>query len=466
VLFWTASDGFRAMWNPFRRTEERRDDICRHLLIVGRNGEPLEPVRKPQRALNSSEFNAHINTILEGVDAQPDAKVMVFIHGGLNTYTQSFDRAATLIPVMMAAGCYPIFVNWRSGLVDCYCEHLFRVRQGRVHRHYWWLTWLYFLVADLGRAVFRIPAALYLQIINDCKPYLKESNPDGLNSVALFDAMRKRRRTGGASGTIAVSMGEDLRSTREKFVRLTALLMTYPFKFCTGPIIDAFGTSAWGNMLRRTKTLFRTPDEFDIRDLRKKSADPTIIQSRVDRALDLPPTGALSLFAAALAEWSSNHSRSQITVVGHSMGTLVLNRIIREFPRLRCTKLMFLAAACSIADFIESTGLYLEQHPETRVLSLCLHPIAENAEFNAFDLSPRGSLLVWIDNFMSAPETTADRRLGVWENIMQSTHMIPVHLRSRFNFKAFGVGKEAGQPQTHSALGSIDFWNPKYWSED
>jgi hypothetical protein len=438
-------------------------DVSKNLIIVGSDGEPLKPVRYDPKGMTRPEFDSHVSAILQGLEEEPHGKLLIFIHGGLNTYAQSFDRAMRLIPLIKDAGYYPIFVNWRSGLVDCYREHLFSVRQGRVHRNYWWLTWLYFLTADLGRAVFRSAAAIYLQIINDCKPYLPGWNPDGRNSAALFEVLKKRRHSANNGPALAISKGEDSRTPIERLSQLTLLLLTYLPKLATGAFVDAFGTSAWVNMLRRTKTLFRTPQEFDIRDsLEKESVTPLI-----EDVLDTPPTGALAIFANALVEKLGSASRRyEITVVGHSMGTIVLNRLLKDFPRLSCANLVYLAAACSIAEFMDSVVSYLERHKDTRVFNLCLHPIAEELESNAFEFSPRGSLLVWIDNFMSSPETTADRRLGVWENILQATHMIPQQFRGRITLKAFGVGRKAGKPQTHSELGSINFWNPNLWEAE
>src|SRR5262249_9960124 len=147
------------------------------------------------------------------------------------------------------------------------------------------------LIADLGRAVFRIPAALYLQLINDCKPYFPKENPDGLNSVALFKELEERHCKGRGQ-RLAVFIGEDVRTNSERWSQISRLVATYLLKAFAGAIVDALGTSAWGNMLRRTKTLFHTPQEFDIRDNRGDSA--------VKRALDSMPTGALAKFFSRL----------------------------------------------------------------------------------------------------------------------------------------------------------------------
>ena len=145
------------------------------------------------------------------------------------------------------------------------------------------------------------------------------------------------------------------------------------------------------------------------------------------------------------------------------MGAIVLNQIMRQFLQLSCMNIVYMAAACSISEFVESVVPYLREHKRARVYNLCLHPIAEEIESSALEAAPRGSLLVWIDNFLSSPETTPDRRLGVWENILQATHMIPSDLRGRIYIKGFSAGNNADKPQTHSDFGRLEFWNPKLW---
>jgi hypothetical protein len=437
------------------------EGASKHVVVISRDGDALRPERSPRTAMSGNEFSKYVSDMLREMERSPGKRrLLLYVHGGLNTYSQSLDRAKKLTKLIAEAGYYPIFVNWRSGLVDCYVEHLFRVRQGRIHRQYWWITWLYYLVADVGRALFRFPAAFYLQVINDCKPYMPGSNPDWLNSTALFIKLRKRYEDTlrkGDGTALGVSLGTDRRTPAEKWILLVRLLVSVPVKVVSGAIVDAFGTSAWGNMLRRTKALFRKPQEFDIRD--KLDKEPEI-----ERALDTAPTGAFSLFLRKLSEKvKSDPSSYEITLVGHSMGTIVLNRLMKDFPSLPCAHIVYMGAACSIADFVDSVVPYLESNSRTRFFNLCLHPVAEESESNALEVAPRGSLLVWIDNFLSSPETTPDRRLGVWENVLQATHMIPQHLRGRICIKGFSAGRTAGKPQKHSEFGDIEFWRPELW---
>jgi hypothetical protein len=113
-----------------------------------------------------------------------------------------------------------------------------------------------------------------------------------------------------------------------------------------------------------------------------------------------------------------------------------------------------LAAACSIDDFSSSVLPYLREHTNTQFYSLSLHPVAEAGEWYliAGDLVPRGSLLIWLDNFLMNPVTEQERTLGRWRNLFRTSATgEPViqrfyendsssSLTNRLHFRAFSVG--------------------------
>jgi hypothetical protein len=434
-------------------------DWSQHIIVAGRDGKNRKPER-PSDELCRAEYEIRIRNLLRELDEQEgNKKILIFVHGGLNSYKDSIARAEELCPKINDAGYFPVFVCWRSALWPCYWEHLTSIRQGRVHRGYEWFTWLYYLTADVGRAVFRVPAALYLQVINDCKPYMPNHNPEGQCAGALLLALKERVRTKPPAKSIKIYEGTDWMTYQEKRNLLIRLVATYPLKIVSGALIDAVGKSAWDNMLRRTKTLFRNPDEFDIRDHYTNPA-------KVDAALNRTSSGALSIFFARLSKHiqRNNNSTYKITLIGHSMGTIVLNTVLHEYPRLPCEDIVYMAAACSIQDFIASVVPFLKKHVNTKFYNLCLHPLAEQTEASAYEVAPRGSLLTWIDNFLASPQTIPDRTLGCWENVLQTTHMIPRALRGRIHIKAFDAGASDGKPRRHGDFGAIEFWDKKQWT--
>jgi pimeloyl-ACP methyl ester carboxylesterase len=176
----------------------------------------------------------------------------------------------------------------------------------------------------------------------------------------------------------------------------------------------------------------------------------------------------------------------EITLIGHSMGSMVVNELLRrqtahEIERgqilrqtpLPVTNIVYMAAACSIRDFNQSVIPFMqrEEHKKVQFYDLCLHPTAELIESNYGDLPPRGSLLCWIDDFLAEPSTPLDRTLGRWENLIQVPYIIPQPLRGRVSIKAFALNRKrtnwlAGansQPQHHGDFSVAPYWNPKFW---
>jgi len=87
---------------------------------------------------------------------------------------------------------------------------------------------------------------------------------------------------------------------------------------------------------------------------------------------------------------------------------------------------------------------------------------------------------VWIDNFLSKPETHLDRTMGRWTNLMVTLRNTPTNLRNRIHVRGFDVGKPAVencplpeevkgvpdacyQPQKHGDFANGPFWNTDYW---
>lgn len=65
---------------------------------------------------------------------------------------------------------YPILVNWESGMLDPYADHLFRIRQGKEAPVLGPLSAPFYLLADVGRAVFRYPVTMGFQIYRGLTP--------------------------------------------------------------------------------------------------------------------------------------------------------------------------------------------------------------------------------------------------------------------------------------------------------
>lgn len=86
-----------------------------HIIVVGSDGEPRQP-ESPSDVLTVAEYKKRIASLLSklGKSKQDgDKKILIFVHGGLNSYKDSIKHAEYLYPKITDAGCFPVFVSWR-----------------------------------------------------------------------------------------------------------------------------------------------------------------------------------------------------------------------------------------------------------------------------------------------------------------------------------------------------------------
>lgn len=385
------------------------------------------------------------------------------------------------------------------------------------------------LLADVGRGITRILVTWYYQFITDLKPLVPRFNPDESNWKAILSALSEAQNTH-PDQALRVSLGKDTRAMARwhQLARVFAYFnaWTFLFSYLVWFLIDALGKSAWDVMVRRTRTLFRTVYEFDLyltdttsqsfnlgylfsapqrvldglraalgnfRQVTTLSKEmPTIqetgervsppraqtLQRRVQRIPDeterdlsiaaddllkTSPTGDLYRFVLQL---SQSQACYQLTLIGHSMGAIVLNRWLEFFPNLPYRSLVYLAAACSIKDCASTIIPCLTANQNARFYNLMLHPRAEQSEFHVADFTPRGSLLEWIDSYFSLPVTFDDRTAGKWENFLQTTHLF-YEVRSRVHIKGFGYGthpdNDPNHPTKHGDFTNCTFWEDNFW---
>ena len=185
----------------------------------------------------------------------------------------------------------------------------------------------------------------------------------------------------------------------------------------------------------------------------------------------------MAVFMRKLEEAQEQNHCKRVSLVGHSMGAMVLDRGLREFPGIRYKDIVYMAAACSIQDFYDTAIPYLErpENRKTEFYGICLNPRAEDRDISFGELVPRASLLVWIDNFLGHPQSFTDRRLGMFENAMLASRMFPPRLQNRLHFTALATGPGVKQydryghltPEfdEHGQFGDTAFWNPRLYKE-
>lgn len=387
------------------------------------------------------------------------------------------------------------------------------------------------LLGDLSRAIVRGPIVTFFQVRNDIetvppfRPMLSLWSSDlATAQEASYTALCKQSPTGQtvppsealmeyaailnkpydhctdhgvANGhdlaNLNLTSGIDKREALEKNWAFTKYFLTLPTKLATAPIIDAGGTSAWAIMLRSVAQLFHYDAEQHA-------------HNNLDHLHPIPPgqrtyksRGALHLFFEELKktlcldplqsstndEPCPNPENWEITLIGHSTGAIIAHHILREFEHLPIRNIVYMGAASSVRDYQETVFPYLAKKNKffltsshdllqarqapTRVYHLMLHEAAESGEWiwDGIDPLPRGSLLIWLDNFLSHPLSKEDRTLGRFSNFITTVHHTPDELRPFIHMLKFGVGEAVDEPKMHGDFSQkLRFWDSKCWGNE
>jgi pimeloyl-ACP methyl ester carboxylesterase len=439
------------------------NERAEHVITVDADGVPVDPTTYAE--LGAGDFGRQLDAVTTAIDRSGKKKILLFVHGGLNNREAAQRHVDELLGPMRADGYHPLFLNWNSDLVDTAREDLLYIRQGRTARILGPLSAPLAVLMAVGSGLLRAPLVWGQMLSSDINASGLYDFPGKANSAAIQAKLLELQQQH-HDARIPLEIGEEQIGRWDSAGAALRYTVTLPSKLLLSPIIDGLGQAAWRNMMRRTQMLFHREDEFDIRDRR----DPRAVQEYLLQG----PRGAAHRLFSRLESHLRSRSGVELTLIGHSMGTIVLNRALRQFPELPVRHIVYLAAACSVDDFQTSVIPYLARHrEESHFYNLTLHPSAEVREWQKalLDLTPRGSLLVWIDNFLGDPTTTLDRTLGSWENLMQTAHVIPTSVRPQVTLKAFGIGGPArpGTPATPTTHGgftdkAMRFWCPQVWT--
>jgi len=449
----------------------------KHLAMFQGDGRPIDPrsaggLFLPYRVETEEDFAGHVEEIVGGIRAGNASRILIYIHGGLNSQSGSIQNAHRLLPFIEKEGLYPLFINWQSSLGSSYVDHLLFIRQGKDRG--WksvFLSPFYFMI-DLSRGVARLPIVWCFRIREWVDQVFRGGTSD------FHDAHRAEELFSGkhtAKKLIPIDPGdgkEDV-SLRRRVLRFVWYIGTLPLRGVGTLLIDTAGQGAWDVMLRRTRLLFQREDEFS---------------DEMDTRVHRKPEGLLLLMdrlGFLQEERELKGGRLEVVLVAHSMGALVANHLLQHrtayveshppdfgqpwkagsplrVPAFR--EIVYMAAACTVRELEASIFPYLEKHPGVVHHNLVLHPRSDVEESNFGDLSPRGSLLVWIDDYLAKPLTPLDRTAGRYENLMPALHDLPESLRGRVVVKVFDRGVPS-EPQSHGEFneggdggGKFRFW--------
>ncbi|GAA4379662.1 hypothetical protein [Hymenobacter koreensis] len=384
------------------------------------------------------------------------------------------------------------------------------------------------LLADVGRGVTRFPlnAKQYasdaprmwpLATGNPATFYRFEpglllldpaSNNEPVDAVNLQSDNLLRAFIARPATAMPLSMDSALGNTSPFYNHFTQSMKWLPARAATVLLGEVIGRPAWRSMLRRTQTMYHRPmPRAALQPDSATSADKQLaLRDAVQRASRREETvpylfhpGLMLEFADSLeayrqwrsrqpdATWASplptspahlgssgkqklRPQRPTITLIGHSMGAIVMSQLLEERrDQLQVDHIVYMAAACNLQDFRYKVVPYLQQRPQTLFYNLTLHPYSEvnenmlqgvlPAHFPPLRVPVDGSLLVAIDRLLIDPLTPMERTLGRWHNFVLATFdpgFVPEPMRRRVTLKAFGFGPSGSfGPQYHGDFDNV-----------
>lgn len=425
------------------------DLLRRHSVFADREGRPIRILEESQDGaptLTDAEYGSELSRMMNALEADRPTRIVISIHGGLIGKGEAAEQNLATLQAVRAFNdstgtrIYPLFLNWRSGLFDSYTEHAWRLRSGR---RPWWgpPTSVGQVPVDLAIGVARTPMTVGTQILN--VPGTLWWGED------YRDAYDRLRSQFGDSTEPAVSLGE-YRPAFDLWITLLTVV-TSPTRLLV-PFVDGVGRPAWDAMKRRTATVFRRPDEFEAENAGAEGF--------------VPRSGAFGVFLDSLAirAWRWQQV-PEVVLVGHSMGAIVANRILQQYPSLPVMRIVYMAGAASIQDTFDAVVPFLEMNPRVCFYNLTLHPRAEAREQFLGWLGPGGSLLEWIDGYLEQVNTPVDRVVGKFENVVVASHLLPEGIRNRVHIKGFEVSPDQPKPRRHGQFndGDVPYWTSDFW---
>jgi pimeloyl-ACP methyl ester carboxylesterase len=427
-------------------------------------------------------------------------KLMVYVHGGLNTFGDTDDRVDSAARIMSDTldWHYPVFLSWPSNGPGAWAENTFRIREGRKTKSAWLgiATSPFLIISDILGFVANYPSILYFQIANEKDrmvsvargeerkraPFLRDlqstiwSDADAKYcSYALRDSEAMKSATyWKVCGYGPVPVGDHIVANRSQahkgglrtYFRAGVSVVTSPFRFTLGTLYHGtIGVSAWDNMKRRTRNVFLPPFLFDSHERGRGNVGM--------------PGG--DFFPMLLDHIRKDRQHIwEVTLVGHSMGTIVLNQTLTMHQKQwlesgALTDIVYMAAASTIEDGIGAVTPILRGLPDAdssgnappapTFYNLTLNRIAEVAETHWYGFVPTGSLLVSIDQHYEKPNHAFGRTLGSEVNVASALDVIAEEMRGirgRAVFKSFDR-HPGSAPEAHGEFNDIKFWKREVW---
>lgn len=394
---------------------------------VGRHNEALDEAAFAEQwsgiVRAAEETWSHVN----GRISDGRRRLVLFVHGGVNNYQDSFERVASINQGQKndaaLAPYHFIFLNWDSNLLGSIGEDFFGIRGGERHEAAAVLTSPLSAARPLAESLLASPELVWHEMAHG------------------FSAIDVTTDDNWPGCLLAFSRHKDV-SDSWRFGSLALQVLGLPVRYGTSVVVKTLGTPAWDMMKRRAELAF--------------SPDPQAEGGGRAQG-DGGPLGAALLLGRHLKRRLDNEWRDvDLTLVGHSMGAMIVNNLLMAFPEMRVKRIVYLGAAASITSVRQAVLPFLDRNQSvgTEFWSFSLSETRELLEYHAFDLYNRGSLLVWIDELFERVDTPAARVFGRAENVRRYVaRLVPAPMRRRL------VKWDRGQadPKSHSDLAEVRF---------
>ncbi|HEX4932951.1 MAG TPA: hypothetical protein VFV33_07225 [Gemmatimonadaceae bacterium] len=489
--------------------------VLEHAVFMDYDGNGVEPSTSSRaRVLTDTAYLRYVDRIMahmaadthsvtvDSASGRSTRRVLIYLQGGMNHLQAGMRTSARLLDAIRsdsgdAGRTYPIFINWNSSLVSTLQERLGAVRiRGRTVPV---ASQAFVLSSDLLAGVARYPFVWTRAAFDGPARFANDLR--ALDSATIGRSPRERAFLASSvaidsrdhPAAIAVSRAAFHRTKREWLLHhvpslVFAVVPTRCFVNCrwrdaragvvtwlppkafTTLLLSGLGKPAWEMMHRRTNLAFQ-------RDERRLRRSDVV-------AAPHPNDGAVGVLLARLGEQVQRDTLAyELTVIGHSMGTIMANEMVRRRPDLPWRHIVFLAGAASMREFSVGVLPYLQRAVDAGrpadFYNLTLHPYADlrgwvgpQALKPASALLPYGSLLEYVDRYFVNDETRLEYTTGKYRNFAESAYIIEAGpVRGRVHLKAFGyrsgTGCDAARdlPYEHAHFQDprVPFWRPAFW---
>lgn len=416
------------------KTMASKNELKQHLIYIDKNGDLIDPYTK-KVIKNEDDY---VNEILKTFENSSTNKLTIFIHGGLNTYQNATKKANQILKYYdQDKDSYILVIGWQAGPFTNYLDHLFFVRGGERRKIVGPLTSPFILVEDVARSVANAPrATIDAGMTQFTLPIRRQTGEEKAYGDALDRFFAAKEFNVNASGHVRGLTYKDI------------VGYANPVKFGTAPFVDGFGRGTWNSLSRRTELLISKDSAFA-----KNENSKTALHKFLDQV-------------------DSSPSTPEITLIGHSMGTMVANNILIRKPTLNYKNIVYMAAAASLKDVESNVVPFLKQDKNLHFYGLSLNPYREIAESNVYDTVPRGSLLIWIDTYLTSVKSFTEKTSGNFFNMIRAAETIfPSSVRNQVHLTMFGFRSKTDKnekygPQIHGEFDEYKFWDANFWIAD